>query len=177
MRTWWIAALGAVLAAPAAAEMYKCQAPDGTTLYTSNPAQCPGAEVHEPKGQVQSAPASPWTPPPGMPAAPGSGSGAGSGGDDDAAAAMWRSKRHEAEQELAYVTKRLVYVRRAVGLCNRGADLWVEDDAGIRRNYPCSRVHEEKGELERSEVELRAYLDGGLEEECRRAGCLPGWIR
>ena len=30
---------------------------------------------------------------------------------------------------------------------------------------------------ERRLAELDAYLEQGLAEECRRAGCLPGWIR
>jgi hypothetical protein len=38
----------------------------------------------------------------------------------------------------------------------------------VRRDY---------ASLEKQQEETRAYLDEGLEEECRRAGCLPGWIR
>jgi hypothetical protein len=68
-------------------------------------------------------------------------------------------------------------VRRAATQCNRGASLYTENDTGIRRGYSCDRVREEFDALERAERELRAYLDGGLEEECRRAGCLPGWVR
>ena len=68
-------------------------------------------------------------------------------------------------------------VRRAVGWCNRGHSLYIEDDTGIRRGYDCGKVRKEHEEVRARMAGLRLYLDEGLEEECRCAGCLPGWIR
>ena len=37
---------------------------------------------------------------------------------------------------------------------------------------------EERALLERlTEEEAERYLREGLEEDCRRSGCLPGWLR
>ena len=76
-----------------------------------------------------------------------------------------------------------VNVAPGVGTCNGWARLprSVRDNpVGLRWEdltpaglYPKDRL----AELDREEAELRAYLDGGLEEECRQAGCQPGWIR
>ena len=65
-----------------------------------------------------------------------------------------------------------------VKACNRGAELYVEDGStGIRDGYSCNRVKEERGEVAASVTQTEYFLAEGLEEECRRAGCLPGWIR
>ena len=61
--------------------------------------------------------------------------------------------------------------------CNRGHALYVEDETGIRRSYKCRDVDNEYEQAKARLAGLRLYLDDGLEEECRRAGCLPGWIR
>ena len=43
---------------------------------------------------------------------------------------------------------------------------------------PISRyVSREFHDLEQQEAAAREYLATGLPEECRRAGCLPGWLR
>ena len=68
-------------------------------------------------------------------------------------------------------------MRRAVGWCNRGHSLFTEDETGIRRSYDCKHVHNEYEQAKAQLAGLRLYLEEGLEEECRRAGCLPGWIR
>jgi hypothetical protein len=41
----------------------------------------------------------------------------------------------------------------------------------------CEELEAEQQAVRSDEKRLEAYLDEGLEEECRRAGCLPGWIR
>ena len=70
------------------------------------------------------------------------------------------------------------YVQRAApGIPWASVTLILTDDAGIRQNVPCDDLRRELAELERERAELRAYLEGGLAEECRRAGCLPGWLR
>ena len=50
-------------------------------------------------------------------------------------------------------------------------------ETGIRRSYDCRDVDNEHEQVKARLAGLRLYLDDGLEEECRRAGCLPGWIR
>jgi len=62
--------------------------------------------------------------------------------------------------------------------CNEGRDVYTEDeDTGLRRKIPCREIDARHAELQEERAALRAYLDGGLQEECRKAGCLPGWIR
>jgi hypothetical protein len=41
----------------------------------------------------------------------------------------------------------------------------------------CNELSTRLAELDGEESRLREYLASGLEEECRRAGCEPGWIR
>ena len=159
------------------ADMYKCPGPDGETLYTSDASQCPGASAHVPDGSVQrghsgrstpsnaALPVLRRSPPPARPAT-------------DAEAGAWRVKRGQAERELSDVEARLAYVSRGLTLCNRGRNLYSEDkDTGLREAYSCTDVKREHGQLEAEQQRLKAYLSGGLEEECRRAGCLPGWVR
>ena len=52
----------------------------------------------------------------------------------------------------------------SAGWCNRGGELYVEDESGIRSSYSCDAVDSELEKLEQAESELSAYLDGGLEE-------------
>ena len=169
--------LAAVLALgawePARAEIYKCVGADGETLFTSDPSQCPGAERHEPTGRIEKVPTpsrSSVRRPPARPRGHGIESAAGN-------EALWRGKKLRAEAELRDLEGRLEYVRRAVLWCNRGHALFAEDETGIRRGYDCRDVQNEYEETKARRAGLRLYLDEGLEEECRRAGCLPGWIR
>jgi hypothetical protein len=158
---------------PAGAEIYKCVGPDGKTLFTSDQSQCPGAEHHEPAGRIQTVPAEAGTSR--RRARPRRrGRPVGNVGGNEA---LWRGKKLRAEAELQDVENRVEYVRQAVGWCNRGHTLYTEDKTGIRRGYDCKNVQNEYQELKARQQGLRLYLDEGLEEECRRAGCLPGWIR
>lgn len=173
----------AFLATPAAAEMYRCKGPDGRTLYTSDQSQCPGARKHEPAGRVQAvttparAPATSEAAAPGAPHSPAR-AAAAAAMSGDAQAAGWRRKKREAQAEQSSVAERLPYVERALRFCNRGNKLYTEDVDGMRQTYSCEKVEAEAEQLSRRSRELAEYLDqGGLEEACRRAGCLPGWIR
>lgn len=171
-------ALGLLLAAggagPAAAEMYRCAGADGEVLFTSDPSQCPGAEAHEPAGAVQRHEAT-HAPP----AATRSRSAEEAHAESDRArAARWRTKRVESERRLVRVEELLESSRRSVRWCNEGRDVYVtEEDTGLRRRVPCRKIDARHADLQAEREELRAYLDEGLQEECRRAGCLPGWIR
>ncbi|MDJ0788177.1 MAG: DUF4124 domain-containing protein [Myxococcota bacterium] len=172
-RAGWAIGLALLLCSPAAAEMYRCQGKDGKTLYTSDKSQCPGADAHTPRGQIQSVPASAGA----ATSRPRTRAPAASV-HDEAQARSWQRKKQEAIAEQKAVADRRPYVEKALRFCNRGNKLYVEDEDGMRKNYSCEKVEAEAAELARRERELEAYLDqGGLEDECRRAGCLPGWIR
>jgi len=158
---------------PVRAEIYKCVGADGKTLFTSDRSQCPGAEQHQPRGRIEKVPAQPRARtrrPPARSRRSGIGSPAGS-------EALWRGKKVRAEAELQGLEARLEYMHRAVGWCNRGHALYAENEMGIRRSYDCRDVYNEYEELKARQAGLRLYLEEGLEEECRRAGCLPGWLR
>lgn len=153
----------------AGAEIYRCVGSDGEVRFTGDASQCPGATKHEPKARIQSVAPSPRSSAPRPPARPAA--------TDGADAARWLGKKRQAEQQLQHVEARLPAMRKAAGWCNRGMGLYTSDDLGRRRTVKCTDVQEEYARLEQSQAELTRYLAEGLEEECRRAGCLPGWIR
>lgn len=157
---------------PASAEIYKCVGADGETLYTSDQSQCPGAEEHQSTGRLETVTSQPRPSATRSPARRRGSIEQVPGGE-----AAWRGKKLRAEMELRDLEGRLEYVRRAAGWCNRGHDLYVEDERGIRSGYDCKKVQNEYEEIKARVAGLRVYLEQGLEEECRRAGCLPGWIR
>jgi hypothetical protein len=170
-----VLAIGVGLVAGAArAELYKCQGPDGKTLFTSDRSQCPGADAHQPSGRVQrshtsSAPAA---------AAPRSAlRPAPDGVDEEAEAAAWRGKRESAQAALKQTEAQLETLREVVGWCNRGHEVFASDEDGLRHTVDCASVEESERTLRREQKRLQSYLAEGLEEECRRAGCLPGWLR
>jgi len=169
--------LGLALAAGAVrAELYKCQGPDGKTLFTSDHSQCPGAEVHQPSGHLQRARSS--APPPASaptpskrPARPATAV------DDQAEAQGWRARRANAEAALKQNEAQLATLHEAAGWCNRGHEVYAEDQDGLHHGVDCEDIDAKERALRREQKRLEDYLAGGLEDECRRAGCLPGWIR
>ena len=181
MRALIIASLAlACLASPAAAEFYRCVGPNGEVRFTSDASQCPHAPPLAPKaGAVQRVQTKQQ---PLVSARPGSRSNASSPAaaaqSDSGSEQIWRQKKANAQQELAYITARLEYVQRALVWCNRGGGLYTESGrTGLRRNIECEEVDAELASTADCKRELEAYLAEGLEEECRHAGCLPGWLR
>jgi hypothetical protein len=173
-------ALGLVTVAErAGAELYRCKGPDGQTLYTDNQALCPGAEAFEPQGEVQAAPGREAE------AAPASRGSRLERAEarrlaeeaEKGEAARWRRKREEAEQAIEALAGRRAQLDRYVTWCHRGGTVSTRDDAGIKRKVSCDAIEQEYAALDTREAELRHYLESELPEECRRAGCLPGWIR
>jgi hypothetical protein len=176
-----LAALMVWGAAPARAELFRCELPDGQTIYTDSKAKCPGADPFEPKGEVQKAAERD---------APGAASRAPLEDRRERAQAReraaeaeagearrWRQKREESEQALEQIRQRRTDLDDFVTWCNRGGSVVTRDDAGIKRSVPCKQIRSEYEDLDGEETKVRAYLDSGLAEECRKAGCLPGWIR
>jgi hypothetical protein len=155
------------------AEIYRCVGPDGKTSFTSDRAQCAGAEPHELKRDIQveqrptersAARSRRRAPAARAPRA---------GGDER----MWRQKKAKAVSRLAATEKHWTRRREMVKACNRGHEWWGKDPSGIRRKIPCDTLRSELAELTQQRDELQQYLQSGLAQECRRAGCLPGWLR
>jgi hypothetical protein len=162
------------LAAAAHAETYKCQGPDGKMLFTSDRSKCPQASLHESSGQLQRSQGADEAPP----ARPReTSSHARSAFEEEAEAQVWRAKRANAQAELAQTAARLETLHQVAGWCNRGQEVWTEDADGLRHDIDCDDIEQRERTLRREHARLAAYLAEGLEEECRRAGCLPGWIR
>jgi hypothetical protein len=167
-------AVGLWLAPSAAsAELYKCQGADGKTLFTSDRSQCPGASAHEPTGNIQRSQPSPAAASAPLSARPARARAT----DDEAEAQAWRAKRHGAESALRETEAQLATLREVAGWCNRGHEVWAEDQDGLRHGVDCEDVDTQEAAVRREQKRLKAYLAEGLEEECRRAGCLPGWLR
>jgi hypothetical protein len=163
-----VLALVAAFPAPAQAEIYRCEGADGQVRFSSEASACPGAKPHELRGEVQSV----TTTRPNalrvtMPDTD----------LDEAEAKRWRHKRREAETELGIVRGQGEQLADLVGWCRSGGGLTTRDELGVKRAYSCKEATNEWERARARIAELEAYLDEGLEEECRQAGCLPGWIR
>lgn len=171
--------LGLLAAAPAAAGIYECVRRDGRVTYTGSPAACNGTVRHhaagsEPAGDAEAAP-SPAAPAPAVPA--GRAMRQTAAAAEEAEAAAWRRRRQEAEAARSALRDRERGLAELVSRCNRGSELYVEDALGMRRTVSCQDAHEEHRAAQARLAEVERFLESGLADECRRAGCLPGWIR
>ena len=145
---------------------------DGKTLFTSDRSQCPGASAHEPSGNIQRSRRAPRrggavVRPPGARARP-----------------TTRSRRRRGARDAAVRNRRCARPRpssrrsdEVAGWCNRGHEVWAEDQDGLRHGVDCEDVIDQESRGAPEQKRLKDYLAEGLEEECRRAGCLPGWLR
>jgi hypothetical protein len=166
---------GLALASAAHAELFRCIGPDGKEIFTDQKHSCPGAESSEPAGVVHRA----ETPEaPKRDAVPAARSGDSRTSEmEAAAAAQWRQKKLDAEQKLAQIQARREWITTYVSYCSHGAYVTTRDDAGIQQVVNCTELHRELNALESQEASTREYLATGLPDECRKAGCLPGWLR
>jgi len=173
-RLWIIAgvAVAALLTGSASAELYRCEGPDGEPVFTDQKGVCPGAEGFEPDGVVLQAP-SPTAPP----AAILRRNRILSDHAAESGAEEWQQKKREAEARVQQIQVQRDRMKPYVGHCNRGGYVATRDDAGIEQMVNCSQLRERFAELDAEEAKAKAYLDDGLPEECRKAGCEPGWIR
>jgi hypothetical protein len=180
MRLWLVAALALALPAAASAEIFKCVGPNGEVRFTSNAGECPNATPHAPKADaVQRATKSAA---PLATARPGAAASArrsaAPAAQDTGAEALWRGKRREAERAARVLEGEHDRVLAAVRWCNKGHGVVTENPrTGIRESVPCSAIAAERHRIESELAKARRYLESGLEEECRQAGCMPGWIR
>jgi hypothetical protein len=168
---------------PVGAEIFKCKGADGKTVYTSDPTVCPGAKPHELKTEMQTVgPSSRASRPAAVRAAPEK-EAAGEVGDGATGAApdglreMWRRKRPEAKAKLVELQDQAEHLHAVIGGCNRGSTWYAKDEAGLKHYVSCDELKRRGLKVDQEIAKLEAYLAGGLEDECRRAGCLPGWIR
>ncbi len=179
IRSAAITALFAVplLATHAHAELFRCTGPDGKTIFTDQKHTCPGAEASEPSGVVHRAetPESSKRDDASVPAAPARDPHATE--VEAEAAAQWKQMKLDAQQRVEEIAARREWIRSYVSYCNRGGYVKTKDEAGLDQVVNCSELRREFHALEAQEASARDYLATGLAEECRRAGCLPGWLR
>jgi hypothetical protein len=166
----------------AAAELFRCTGPDGKTVYTDKKSVCPQAETYTPKAELQG------TDP--QPASAGE-EGEESASDarlrtlrrmkvDDARAgeaARWQQLKKQKEDELEDVKRERDHLVDYVAHCNRGGSVITRDDAGMAKDVKCNELNDKLAALDERALAIRNYLDNDLPEECRKAGCLPGWLR
>jgi hypothetical protein len=171
--TFACVALALCMPAGAWAGIYKCTGADGRVHYTSDASHCPNAQEQKLEKKLQRVLDDDSTRRrQARPAAARRGARRGDGLE-----AMWKAKRPAAEQELQQLEARLVQMDKVIKGCNRGGEWYKTDDAGIRRHISCEELRERLAKLQQERDELRSYLADGLEDECRRAGCQPGWVR
>lgn len=168
-----VAVVAAALLAPqpAPAELYRCVGAGGRVSFTDNPGSCPTAKPHQPPDVIQKGP------PPAPPAAPAASRAVLRDQAEQDHARTWREKKRHMERELAMLQARRDDIQEYAVWCKRGGDIYRKDAAGLKQKVSCGSVHAEVDRLEKGIAAARAYLEEGLAEECRRAGCLPGWIR
>jgi len=161
----------------AAADLLRCQGPDGRVVFTDDKSVCPDSRPYTPAATVHEV----STPASRDPAA-GDASRARTRLEKEeqatsAEAAVWRQRRMDKEDELRRATAEYDYLKSYVASCNRGNQVFTNDDAGIKTQISCRDLGARLAALDVRVQGLHDYLDRGLPEECRRAGCLPGWLR
>jgi len=167
-----------LLTAPTAeAELYRCIGPDGGLVFTDDETTCPGASEHESSGALQTHRVE--TPPSPAAASPRLNRRTTSAHTDERTAmkSHWQSKKRAKENELRVLQERRQYLSRFVAGCNRGSSIITRDEIGIKQTVSCDKIRVEYEQSLERQQPIRDYLDGGLQRECRKAGCLPCWIR
>jgi hypothetical protein len=174
-------ALVALDAERGAAELFRCTGPDGKTVFTDDKSVCPNADQYQPKGEVHRG-------------GPRPAALSADGGESDprqeratrreqalsaqsGEQARWQQLKASKENELQDVIAQRGRLVEYVSWCNRGGSVIRRDDAGIAQGVKCNELNTRLAELDGEADRLREYLSSGLEEECRQAGCEPGWIR
>lgn len=178
-----VVALAAV-APPARADLLRCIGPDGKMIYTDNKALCPEAEPFEPKGELQRDESSLERGE--RPASPGPDAldarlqrarqRQAAFEAEQGEAERWRRKKEKLEQDVENLRQKREYLEKFITNCNRGGLVYARDDAGIKRTVKCTEIKSQYAALGAEEEAAYAAL-AALPEECRKAGCLPGWLR
>ena len=145
---------------------------------TDNAAKCPGTEPHEPRGVIQ---AVRTFAPPIVSDSPESSPRAAhdlEAAVNESQKAVWQQKKQRKESELKNAEAREEYLRQFVTYCNRGGEVVTKNrESGLKSKVKCNDVRSEFESVQKKRTALQAYLNDGLRKECRKAGCLPGWLR
>jgi hypothetical protein len=161
----------------AAADLLRCQGPDGRIVFTDDKSVCPDSQPYQPAATVHEV----STPASRDPAAGDASRARAQREKEDQAssaqAAVWRQRRMDKEDELRRATAEYDYLKSYVAFCNRGNYVFTDDDAGIKTQVSCRDLSARLAALDVRVQGLHDYLDRELPDECRRAGCLPGWLR
>jgi hypothetical protein len=191
MRTRLAALLAglALAAAPAAAELIEYRLPDGSTGYTDEPARVPwGAQIVSAREESAPSQARAEPAPAAREAAEPSSEVAASAPDPDAealAAAAWRQRARQAQEAVREAQIRVEARERIYSDCRGRENYWNwhyghYDDRRYRNPGLESSCDDEAEALDAARealAEAESYAADGLYEDCRRSGCLPGWIR
>jgi len=176
------------LASPEArADLLRCVGPDGKVIYTDNKALCPEAKPFEPEGEIQrDESTAERSRPDSAPAATGSDALAerlqraqqrqAAFEAEQAEAERWRQKKQKLEGDIEKLRQKREYLEKFITNCNRGGLTYARDDSGIKRTIKCDDIKSQYASLGSEEEKAQAAL-AALPEECRKAGCLPGWLR
>jgi hypothetical protein len=180
----WLAALllWTTVSLPAAADLLRCVGPDGKVIYTDNKAVCPEAEPFEPDAELQkedTAARAGQTPAAADPLAERlrrARQRQAAAEAEEGEAERWQQKKTKLEEEIEKLRQKREHLERFITNCNRGGLTYARDDAGIKRTLKCSDIKAQYANLGAEEEAAHAAL-AALPEECRKAGCLPGWLR
>lgn len=176
----WSIALGVIIpmvSETARAELFRCSGPDGNVIFTDDASVCPGSKPFETTKRVHKVE-----------------SRASAAQDaserleavrqrrmversENGEAARWKRIKREKQYELRVIEHDRDRMYGLVSWCNSGGRVVTYDDAGIKQGMNCAELREDLLALEERKLALSEYLEHGLSEECRRAGCLPGWLR
>jgi hypothetical protein len=157
----------AALALPAAADaqIYRCLDASGKLIFSGDPASCASAVPHEIEGELQTVPIErpatrrlPARPAPAAATAPA---------DDARGELFWRQKKQMAEHRLSRLEAQAERLSHVVDACASGKRVYWRRENG-RQKVDCHGAGDDYDAL-RGEI--------ALAHECRRAGCLPGWVR
>jgi len=96
---------------------------------------------------------------------------------ETSAETAWRQRKQQKQDELEALEGKVEHLREMVTWCNHGGEVVRTDDIGMKHGVSCDDVRSEYETLETRIAAVKHYLDEEIEEECRRSGCLPGWIR
>ena len=157
----------------ASADLFRCRTADGKVVFTDREDACPGAEPHTINAEIQT-----YVPTPAAvaPQSPSAVSPQGAQGTD-AMEGVWREKKVSTEKELEALEEKWDYLNQYITHCNRNRTILSEKASGLRYEVSCKTIRKEHAQVKARMNEARTYLNEGLAEACRRAGCLPGWIR
>jgi len=179
LRALFAGLLGAALAAQLAiaGEFLTYRTPDGSVGITDDPKLVPaGAEIlrRDPKTPQREPRSRDADVPPAahrnLPAQRFSDT------DPDAAEAThWRQKLHQARQDEERAAHALELAERDYRSCRRRENLGSSSQTHIPGETSCDEAPVEAAQREYERA--KTYAEDGIEDECRRAGCLPGWLR